>query len=87
MGKDLELSDLSSWMHRNRQRSSKVIPPWDLKVVLTALQEEPFEPIQDPTKVSLQHLTWKAGFLTLLASGGRRGEVHALDYASIQHEP
>lgn len=87
MGKDPELSDLSSWMHRNRPRSSRVTPPWDLKLILLALQESPFEPIQDPEKVTLQHLTWKAAFLTLLASAGRRGEVHALDYASVQHDP
>lgn len=87
IGKDPELCNLSAWMRRNRPRASKFVPPWDLKVVLLALQEPPFEPIQDPERVTLQHLTWKTVFLLLLASGARRGEVHALDYASVQHEP
>jgi len=85
--KDPALMDLSAWMHRHRPRHSKTVPPWDLKLILLALQESPFEPIQDPERVTLQHLTWKVVFLTLLASGGRRGEVHALDYATLQHEP
>jgi len=87
LGKDPILTDLLSWMHRRRPKSSKVIPPWDLKLVLLALQEPPFEPLQDANAVSLQHLTWKTVFLTLLASGGRRGEVHALEYKSFQHHP
>ena len=74
-------------MHRERPRGSNSVPPWDLKVVLMALQEPPFEPIQSPDDVSLKHLTWKAVFLTLLASGGRRSEVHALDYKSVSHDP
>jgi len=87
VGRDPSLSDLSTWMHRERPRGSSSSPPWDLKLVLLALQEPPFEPIQDSDKVSLKHLSWKCAFLTLLASGGRRGEVHALDYKSISHDP
>jgi len=87
IGKDSALSDLSTWMHRERPRGNNSVPPWDLKLVLLALQEPPFEPIQDPDKVSLKHLTWKTAFLTLLASGGRRGEVHALEYKTVAHDP
>lgn len=87
VGKDPTLTDLSAWMHRARPKGSTSVPPWDLKVVLLALQEEPFEPIQDPDKVPLKFLTWKTVFLTLLASGGRRGEVHATEYKSVAHDP
>jgi len=87
IGKDPSLSDLSTWMHRERPRGSNTVPPWDLKLVLLALQEEPFEPISDANRVSLQHLTWKCVFLTLLASGARRGEIHAMEYKSIAHDP
>ena len=87
IGKDQALLDLSTWMHRDRPRNTNSAPPWDLALVLSALQEPPFEPIQDGDKVSLKHLTWKLAFLLLLASGGRRGEVHALDYKTVQHDP
>ena len=87
IGKDPALSDLSTWMHRACPKGSNQVPPWDLKVVLLALQEPPFEPIQDADKVSLKHLTWKTVFLTLLASGARRGEIHALDYKKVAHDP
>ena len=87
ISKDPALLDLSTWMHRDRPRSSSTAPPWDLSLVLASLQEPPFEPIQDPDKVSLRHLTWKTAFLLLLASGARRGEIHAIEYASLQHDP
>ena len=32
-------------------------------------------------------LIWKTVFLTLLASGGRRVEVHTLDYKSLKQDP
>jgi hypothetical protein len=50
-----------------------------------ALTKEPFEPLGDPTLVPLQLLTWKTIFLTLLASAGRRGEVHAVAHNSVRH--
>jgi len=87
LGKDQTLTDLLAWMHRQRPRASRMVPQWDLKLVLLALQEPPFEPIQDAEKVPLHFLTWKTVFLTLLASGNRRGEVHALEYKSFQHDP
>jgi len=83
-GKDQSLLDLAAWMHRARPRTVSTVPPWDLKLVLLTLQEDPFEPLQD---IPMKLLTWKTVFLTLLASGGRRGEVHALDYKSVKHDP
>ena len=51
------------------------VPPWDLAVVLKYISQAPFEPIQD---CEIKHLTVKTLFLLALASGKRRGELHAL---------
>ncbi len=45
------------------------VPPWDLAVVLRYLSGAPFEP---------RKALHKALFLLALASGKRRGELHAL---------
>ena len=55
-------------------------PDWDLALVLRRLRHHPFEPIQS---ISLQLLTWKTVFLVALASGKRRGEIHALLFSSF----
>ena len=44
--------------------------------------KEPFEPLQ---ACDLKLLTLKTVFLTLLASGARRGEIHALEAKSVSH--
>jgi hypothetical protein len=46
-----------------------------------------FEPLSNLDKVSLKHLTLKTVFLTLLASGSRRGEVHAFSFEKFAHPP
>ena len=85
IGKDPVLTDLMANLRQERPPKSVKPPPWDLKLVLMALMKEPFEPMGDPSRVSLQLLTWKTVFLTLLASGGRRGEVHAIEYNTVRH--
>ena len=85
IGKDPVLTDLMANLRQERPPKSIKPPPWDLKIILMALTKEPFEPMRDPTLVPLQLLTWKTVFLTLLASAGRRGEVHALDYKLVRH--
>ena len=35
----------------------------------------------------MKFVTWKTAFLTLLASGSRRGEVHSFDYSKVRHSP
>lgn len=75
-GQDPALSAVLHSFKRERPRARQLFPPWDLSVVLTALGSPPFEPV---SQVPLQLLTWKTVFLVLLASGGRRGEIHALD--------
>ena len=85
-GKDTRLTALIHSFFRERPKSLNSTPPWDLSVVLQALSKAPFEPIDNPDKVSLKLLTWKTVFLILLASGCRRCEVHALQFKKIQHE-
>ena len=55
-------------------------PKWDLSLVLNRLASAPFEPLE---KAPLKLLTWKTVFLLALASGRRRGELHALDASKI----
>ncbi|KAL0186045.1 hypothetical protein M9458_017715, partial [Cirrhinus mrigala] len=53
----------------------RLIPSWDLSVVLQALQEDPFEPLQS---VDLSALSMKMALLTALASVKRVGDLRAL---------
>ena len=59
--------------HRNRPKSSRNLPKWNLSVVLNELTKAPFEPMKD-TDLTLTH---KIAFLLALASGKRRSEIHA----------
>ena len=58
---------------------SKVVPHWDLSLVLDCLKVSPFEPI---SSCSLKYLTQKTVFLIALAPGRRRSEIHALSASS-----
>uniref|UniRef100_A0A6I8RCF9 Tyr recombinase domain-containing protein n=1 Tax=Xenopus tropicalis TaxID=8364 RepID=A0A6I8RCF9_XENTR len=55
------------------------LPPWDLNLVLSALQVPPFEPL---ATIPLAWLTWKTVFLLAIASARRVSEISAL---SCQH--
>jgi integrase len=78
------ISDLLRSFKVQRPPGRSKVPEWDLALVLYSLARSPFENIKNPAQVSLKHLTWKTLFLVLLASGARRGEVHALDYSKMQ---
>ena len=65
---------LLSSFHRDRPKSSRNLPKWNLSVVLNELTKAPFEPMKD---TDLKHLTLKTAFLLALASGTRRSEIHA----------
>ena len=67
------INKLSSF-HRDRPKSSRNLPKWNLSVVLNELTKAPFEPMKDS---DLKHLTLKTAFLLALASGKRRSEIHA----------
>ena len=69
-----DLHRLLSSFHRDRPKSSRNLPKWNLSVVLNELTKSPFEPMKD---TDLKHLTLKTAFLLALASGMRRSEIHA----------
>jgi integrase len=84
-GADQQLSALLRSFQRERPRSAVSVPGWDLSFVLWSLTQPPFEPLSSDA-VSLKLLTLKTVFLTLLASGSRRGEIHALSGSQISHD-
>ena len=65
---------LLSSFHRDRPKSSRNLPKWNLSVVLNELTKAPFEPMKD---TDLKHLTLKTAFLLALASGKRHSEIHS----------
>ena len=69
-----DLHRLFSSFHRDRPKSSRNLPKWNLSVVLNELTKAPFEPMKD---TDLKHLTLKTAFLLALASDKRRSEIHA----------
>lgn len=75
LGKDRDLSRLMANLARESPRNRPSAPNWDLSLVLLQLTRQPFEPLHE---ASLKLLTWKTVFLVALASGKRRGELHAL---------
>ena len=64
-------------------REQPTVPEWDLLLVLDRFRQAPFEPLR---LASLKLLTWKTLFLVTLASGKRRGEIHALSFKSFLHK-
>ena len=83
LGKSKELSALIASFYQDKPRIRRSIPSWNLSLVLACLARPPFEPLQS---CDLKWLTMKTVFLTLLASGSRRGEIHAIEYASLKHD-
>jgi integrase len=83
-GLDLSQGDIVRDLITNfgihRPVKERILPKWDLSIVLNRLQGPPYEPL---VSASITHVTWKTAFLILLASGARRGEVHALEYNTI----
>ena len=69
-----DLHRLLSSFYRERPKSSRNLPKWNLSVLLNELTKAPFEPMKD---TDLKHLTLKTAFLLALASGKRCSEIHA----------
>ena len=68
-----DLHRLFSSFHRDRPKSSRNLPKWNLSV-LNALTKAPFEPMKD---TDLKHRTLKTAFLLALASCKCCSEIHA----------
>lgn len=75
------LSDLVRSFELERPRTRPLLPKWDLALVLSALVDSPFEPLD---ACGFKELTFKTVFLLALASGRRRSEIHALSYSEVQ---
>ena len=67
-----DLHRLLSSFHRDRPKSSRNLPKWNLSVVLNELTKAPFEPMTD---TDLKHLTLKTAFLLALASSKCHSEI------------
>ena len=66
------------WLRGNKALNPPrglLAPSWDLSVVLAALREAPFEPLDS---ADLKFLTWKTAFLLAITSVRRVSELHAL---------
>ena len=78
-GPDFGNNELISLLVRNftleRPKQNRLVPQWDLGLVLSFLKSNPFEPAES---VDLKFLAYKCCFLLALASGRRRSEIHAL---------
>ena len=81
IGKDSRLTSLINNLARTGQVKKSLVPNWDLSLVLNTMTKSPFEPMH---LAEMKYLTLKTVFLLALASGRRRGEIHALQ-ADIQH--
>jgi len=77
------LGDLLRSFKRERPPGRHCRPEWDIALVLFSLTKKPYENVWKEEECDLQHLTWKTVFLILLASGARRGEIHAIKYKGI----
>lgn len=80
LGKDQQLTSLINNLGKADPSRKSTVPNWDLSLVLLMLTKAPFEPLH---LAELKYLTFKTVFLLALASGRRRGELHALQ-AEIQ---
>jgi len=84
---DPYISDLLKSFKRERPPARNSKPQWDIVFILFSLMRNPFRDVRNPQKVSLLHLTWKTVFLILLASGSRRGEIHAIKFKGVKFGP
>ena len=82
LGSNPVLNRLFQSFDRDRPRCSLRVQPWDLSLVLRALTQAPFEPLNT---VTLKFLSWKTVFLVALASGRRCSEIHAIRKSKIYH--
>jgi len=74
------IKDLFANFGLERPIKERQLPKWDLRLVLESLKNPPYEPL---ISSSVTFLARKTAFLLLLASGARRGEIHALEISSI----
>ena len=59
----------------SRPPKVKILPEWDLQLVLNMLQKQPFEPL---SKASLKHITFKLIFLMAISTFRRCSDLQSL---------
>ena len=69
-----DIARLISSFHRDKPKCIRILPKWDLTLVLHQLTKAPFEPLEE---CPIKFLTWKTVFLLALASGKRQSEIHS----------
>ena len=79
LGRHPLLSRFMKGVRRLRPVRAPQVPTWDLGLVLSALGQPPFEPLDT---ASLKHLSWKVAFLLAVTSAKRVGELHALSVSA-----
>ncbi|KAJ8305842.1 hypothetical protein KUTeg_016387 [Tegillarca granosa] len=62
-------------MLNSRPHERKILPEWDLPIVLNMLRKAPFEPM---TKASLKYVTWKIVFLMAITTFKKCGDLQSL---------
>ena len=90
---NMDIARLIASFYRDKTKSSRPIPKWNVSIVLHRLTQPLFETLGD---AALKFLTWKTVFLLALASGKRRSEIHAWtlvgllclgDWEQVQRSP
>ena len=61
-----------------------IVPSWSLDIVLSALKQPPYYPLD---AISLKHLTLRTVFLLAIASARRVSELHALRLNLLTWKP
>lgn len=62
-------------VYNERPPEKRLVPEWDLLLVLGMLKETPFEPLK---RASIKHLTWKTCFLIAVTSFRRCSDLQSL---------
>jgi integrase len=75
IGKLPEISRFMKGVFNKRPPCWKLLPTWDINIVLKFLQKAPFEPLK---RASLHALTFKTIFLVAITSARRCSELQAL---------
>ncbi|CAC5406581.1 unnamed protein product [Mytilus coruscus] len=75
VGQHPYITRLIKGVFNSRPPTTKLLPEWDLQLVLTLLQKEPFEPIEN---IDLKHLTFKTVFLISITTFRRCSDLQSL---------
>ncbi|XP_071133050.1 uncharacterized protein [Mytilus edulis] len=75
VGQHPYITRLIKGVFNSRPPTIKLLPEWDLQLVLNLLQKEPFEPIEN---IDLKHLSFKTVFLISITTFRRCSDLQSL---------